>query len=183
MGLQRGGDLVAMVGPCNGGAVLEAPLEGGGGGGGSHIADPVSGESRPTSLASILGARGSVGRPRGPIQMCVVCLYAGLLGGDSGTGMTSTGSLSSSSSATVTSTTSSTSVTPSSPYLSPSPGLGEDNTDRLSATGYEHGPIPWVAQGGSWRPHGEVATERWPGLRVPSTNRLVVQGRETMVVA
>jgi hypothetical protein len=86
---------------------------------------------------------------RGPIRIHVVCLYAGLLGGDSGTGMTSTGLSSSHSSATVTSTTSSTSATLSSPSLYPSLGLSEDNIDRLSATGYGHGPIPWMEQGGS----------------------------------
>jgi hypothetical protein len=70
--------------------------------------------------------------------------------------MTSTGSSSSSSLATVTSTTSYTSATASSRSISPSLGLGEDNTDRLSATRYGHGPIPWMAQGGSRRRHREV---------------------------
>jgi hypothetical protein len=160
MGLQSDGDSFAVAVSCGGGAVVEAPLSGGGGamvtaplvgggGGGSHTTDPISGESQPASLAPVRGARGPVGRPRGPIRIRVVCLYIDRLGGDSSTGMTSTGSSSSSSSITVTSTTSSTSVTPSSPSLSPSLGLDEDNTDRHSATGYGHEPIPWMAQGGS----------------------------------
>jgi hypothetical protein len=113
--------------------LLWASLEGGGGGGGQN-ADPVSGESQPASFALVCGARGLVGRPRGLIQICVVYLYISLLGGDSGTGMTSIGSSSSSTSATVTSTISSTSATPSSPSLSPSLGLSDDNTVRLHAT-------------------------------------------------
>jgi hypothetical protein len=130
MGLRSGGDSIVVAGPCSGGVVLEASLEGGGGGGG-HTTDSVSSESRSASLALVRGARGLVGRPRGPVRISVVCLYTGLLGGDSGTGITLTGSSSSSSSATVTSTTSSTTVTPSSPSL----GLGDDNTIRLRATG------------------------------------------------
>jgi hypothetical protein len=119
MGLRSGGDSIVVAGPCSGG------------GGGGHTTDSVSSESRSASLALVRGARGLVGRPRGPVRISVVCLYTGLLGGDSGTGITLTGSSSSSSSATVTSTTSSTTVTPSSPSL----GLGDDNTIRLRATG------------------------------------------------
>jgi hypothetical protein len=135
--------------------VVIAPLVGGGGGSG-HTADLVSSDSLLASLALILDARILVGRPQGPIWIRVVYLYADRLGGDSGIDMTSTESSSSSSSAMVTSTTSSTSATPSSPSLFPSLRLGEDNIDRLSATGYGHGPVPWMDQGGSRRPLGEV---------------------------
>jgi hypothetical protein len=144
--------------------VLEVPLDGGGGmvvtcplggGGGSddHTTNSVSGGSWAASLALILGARVLVGRPCGSIQIRSVCLYAGHVGGELSIGMTSTGPSSSSSSATATLTTSSTSVIPSSPSLIPS----GDNTGCLCATGYGHGPIPWMAQGGSWRLLGEVA--------------------------
>jgi hypothetical protein len=44
-----------------GGAVVTGPLGGGGGGGGGHTTDPVLGESGPTSLALILGARVPLG--------------------------------------------------------------------------------------------------------------------------
>jgi hypothetical protein len=71
--------------------VVTGPL-GGDGAGGCHTADPVSGESGPTSLAPTLGARVPVGRPRGPIRIRVVCLYDVLGGVDSDTGMTSIGS-------------------------------------------------------------------------------------------
>jgi hypothetical protein len=146
-----------------GGAVLICPL-GGGGGGGGHMANPVSGGSCPASLALILHARVLVGRPRGLIRIHVVYLYVGRVGGESGTDMTLTSpssssssatatSTMSSSSATMTSTTSSTSVTPSSPSLIP----GGDNTGCLCAIGYGHGPIPWMAQGGSRRLLREVA--------------------------
>jgi hypothetical protein len=148
MGLWSGGDSFAMV--------VTAPLVGGGGGGG-HAADPISGESRSVSLALILGTRVPVGQPRGPIRIHVVCLYTDRLGGDSSTGMNSTGSSSSSSSTSATSTTSSTSAYPSSPSLSPSLRLGDDNTDHLSATGYGHRPIrgwckvvPGTPQRGGW---------------------------------
>jgi hypothetical protein len=107
MGLRSGGDSVAAAGSCGGGVVLEAPLEGGGGGSG-HTANPVSSESpsRPPLLRSVtLGLR----------RIRVVCLYIGFLGGDLGTGMTSTSSSSSSSSAMATSTTPMTAATPSSP--------------------------------------------------------------------
>jgi hypothetical protein len=168
MGLRSGGDSFVAARSCGGGAVLKAPLDnsggavvttllvGGGGGGGGHTADPVFGESRSTSLAPVLGARVLVGRPRGPIWIHVVFLYANLLSGDSETSMASTGSSSSSSSTTATSTTSSTLATPSSPSLSPSLGLSEDNTNRSSATRHGHEPIPWMAQGGSRRPLREV---------------------------
>jgi hypothetical protein len=124
---------------------------GSGGGGGGHTPDPVSDEFGLASLVSILGDRVPVGQPRGPIQIRVICLYAGLGGVESGTGMTSTGS--SSLMATVTTTTSSSSATPSSPSLIP----GEDNISCLCVTGYGHGPILWMVQGVSQRPHGEVA--------------------------
>jgi hypothetical protein len=156
MGLRSGGASLVAVGSCSGGAVLEVPLDGGGGevvtcplggggGGGSHTVGSVSGGSWPASLALILGARVPVGQPHGPIWICAVCLYAGHVGGESGTSMTSTNPSLSSSSATVTLTTSSTSMTPSSPSLI----LGDDNTGCLCATGYGHGPISWMAQGGS----------------------------------
>jgi hypothetical protein len=154
MGLQSGGESVVATGSCGGSAVLDASFDGGGGavmagplggggGDGGHMADPVSEESMSASLALILGARVPVGRPHGLIQIRVVCLYIGRGGVESSTGMTSTSLSSSSSSATVTSTTSSASATPSSPSLIP----GDDNTGCLCATGYEHGPIQWMAQG------------------------------------
>jgi hypothetical protein len=99
---------LAVVVRCLGGdgLVVMAPLAGGSGGSG-HTLDPVSGETRPASLAPIRGARVPVGRPLGPIWIRVIGLYAGL-GGDSGTGMTST--------------TPSATATPSSPSL----GLGDE---------------------------------------------------------
>jgi hypothetical protein len=173
MGLRSGGCSLAIVGSCGGVAVLEAPLDGGGGavvtgplegggGGGGHTSDPVSDENDLASLASILGARVPVGRPHGPIWIRIVFLYACHGDGKSGTGMTSTGSSSllvttttttSSSSAKATSTTPSASATPS----SPSPIPGDENIGCLYATGYGHGPMPWMAQGISRRPHGELA--------------------------
>jgi hypothetical protein len=36
IGLRSGGDSIVAMGPCGGGAVLEASLEGRGGGGGGH---------------------------------------------------------------------------------------------------------------------------------------------------
>jgi hypothetical protein len=114
MGLWSGGDLAAVVGSCGGGVVLEAPLDGGGGGvmvltallGGSgggdgHTSDPVLGDPWSVSLALVHGARVPMGLPLGPIWILIVCLYASL-GGESSTGMTSTGSSSSSSSVAVT---------------------------------------------------------------------------------
>jgi hypothetical protein len=144
MGLQSGGDSVAAAGSCSGGAVLEAPLDGGGlsvvmvplvgSGGGGHTSDLVSGETRLTSLAPVHGARVPVGRPLRPIWIHAICLYADL-GGNSDADMASTGSSSSPSSATATSTTHSASMTPSFPSSSPSLGLGDNNTELLSATG------------------------------------------------
>jgi hypothetical protein len=129
MGLHSGDDSVTTLGSCGGGgSVVTAPLVGGGGGGG-HTSDPVSGETQPASLAPVRGTRVLMGQPLGPIWIHVVCLYTGL-SGDVGTGMTSTGSSSSSSLATATSTTPSAMATPSSPSL----GLGDDNTELLSAT-------------------------------------------------
>jgi hypothetical protein len=142
MGLQSGGDSFAMKGSYSGGAVLKAPVGVagssvlmeplvGGGGGYGHTTDPVSGESRPASLALICSTRVPVCRPYGSIRICAVFLYVGLLGGDSSTGMTSTDLSLSSSSAAATSTTSTATMTPSSPSLE----LGDDNTVRPSATG------------------------------------------------
>jgi hypothetical protein len=150
MGLWSGGSSLTVAGSCGGSAVLDVPLDGGGGavvtgplggggGGGGHTTDMVSGEFRSASLALILSARVSVGRPRGPIRIRVVCLYACCGGVESGTGMTSIDS--SSSSATATSTTSSSSSIPSSPSLIP----GDDNIGCLCATGYGHKPILWMA--------------------------------------
>jgi hypothetical protein len=123
----------------------------------------------PLHSSSVLGFQwvNPVGR------ILATCLYAGHGSGESGTDMTSIGSSSSSSSATVTSTISSASVTPSSPSLIP----GDDNTGCLSATGYSMSPYR------GWRRAvpGDPS-ERWLGLRVPSTNRPVVWGRETAVV-
>jgi hypothetical protein len=118
MGLRRGGGSLVVVGSCGGGVVLEASLDGGGGmvvtgplggggGGGGHTSDPVLGEIRSASPAPVLGARVPVGRPRGPIWIRVVYLYASRGGVQSGTNMTLIGSSSSSSSTTMTSTTSS----------------------------------------------------------------------------
>jgi hypothetical protein len=138
MGLWSGGDLIAMVGSCGGGGgsvtVLSVPL-GGDDGGGGHTTDLVSDETRSTSLAPVHGAKVPVGRPRGLIQIHAIFLYTDLLGGGSGTGMTSIGSSPSSSSTTATSTTSSRSATHSSPSLSPSLGLSDDNIVCLHATG------------------------------------------------
>jgi hypothetical protein len=162
MGIRSGGRSIAVMGSCGGGAVFEVPLDGGGGtvvtgplgggggGGDSHMPDPVSYEFGLVSLASILGARVPMGRPHGPIRIHAVCLYTGLGGMDSGTGMTSTGSSSLSTTATTTMSSSSSSVTP-----SPSPG--DVNTGCLCAIGYGHGPMPRMAQGGSRRPHEESA--------------------------
>jgi hypothetical protein len=128
MGLRSGGDSATVVGSCGGGGgsvmVLTAPL-GGSGGGDGHTSDPVPGDPWPASLALVHGARVLMGLPLGPIRILIVCLYASL-GGESSTGMTSTGSSSSSSSVAVTY------FAPSSP---PSLGLGDDNTVCLSATG------------------------------------------------
>jgi hypothetical protein len=138
-------------------AVIEAPFDGGGvavgggGGGDGHTPDPVSDESRLASLASILGARVLVGQPCGLIWIRVVCLYDGLSGVDSGTGMTSIGSSSLSTTTTMTMSSSSSLAIPS----SPSPSPGDENTGCLWATRYGHRPIPWMAQGGSRGPHEE----------------------------
>jgi hypothetical protein len=116
---------MVTIGAGGGRSVRTAPP-----GGGGHTLYRVSGEIWPASLAPVCDARVSMGRPLGPIQIRAVYLYVGL-GGDADTGMTLTVSLSSSSSVTATSTTSSAVVTPSSPSL----GLGDDNTELLSATG------------------------------------------------
>jgi hypothetical protein len=149
------------VGSCRGSAVLGALLDGGGGavvtgplgvgdGGNGHTPDPISDETGLASLASILCAMVPVGRPRGPIWIRVICLYASCGDGELGSGMTSTGSSSllvttttttSCSSATSTSATPSAMATPS----SPSPIPGDENTGCLYTTGYGHGPIPWMA--------------------------------------
>jgi hypothetical protein len=157
---------------CHSTVVVTSLLRGGGGGSG-HMADPVSGESWPASLALILSARVPMGRPCGPIRILAVCLYAGHVGGESGTGMTSIDSSSSSSSTTVTSTTSSTSAAPSSPSLIPV----MTTLAALAQLGTGMGPYR------GWRRAvpGDP-TKRWPGLRVPSANRSVVWGRETAVV-
>jgi hypothetical protein len=155
MELRRGGGALATAMSCGGGAVLEVPLNCGGGvvvtgplegagGGSGHTADPGG----PTSLAPSLGARVSVGRPRGPIWIHAVCLYGDLDGVDSGIGMTSIGL--SSLSMTATTTTSSSSSSSSSTTSSlPSPSPGDENTGCHCATGYEHGPVPWKVHGGS----------------------------------
>jgi hypothetical protein len=138
IGLRSGGSSLAVARSTGGVAVLEAPFNGGGvaiggdgsgGGGGGHTADTVSDESRLASLASILGARVPVGRPCGPIRIRAVCLYDGLGGVDSGTGMTSTSLSSLSIMAITTMSSSSSSVTP-----SPSPSPGDENTGYLCAT-------------------------------------------------
>jgi hypothetical protein len=102
-----GGGVMATVGGGCGSGSLQTALPGGGGGGGGHTSDLVSGEIRSASPAPVLGARVPVGRPRGPIWIRVVYLYASRGGVQSGTNMTLIGSSSSSSSTTMTSTTSS----------------------------------------------------------------------------
>jgi hypothetical protein len=109
------------------GAVLEALL-GGGDGGGCHTSDPVSGETRPVSLAPVHDIRVSVGRPLGGYRS-----YTGL-GGDSSSDITSMGSTSSSSLAAATSFTPSVVMTPSPPSSHPSIGLSDGNTNLLSTT-------------------------------------------------
>jgi hypothetical protein len=125
--------------------VLEAPLDGGGGivvmrmtllgggGGGGHTSDPVSGDPWPASLAPNLGSRVLVGLPLRPIRIHAVCLYT-ILGGDSSTNITLTGSLSSSSTAAATPSSPPVVATPSSPSSPPSLELSDDNTVCLSAT-------------------------------------------------
>jgi hypothetical protein len=138
IGLRSGGSSLAVARSTSGVAVLEAPFNGGGvavggdgsgGGGGGHMPDTVSDESGLASLASILGARVPVGQPCGPIWIRVVCLYDGLGGVDSETGMTSTSLSSLSIMATTTTSSSSSSATP-----SPSPTPGDENTGCLCAT-------------------------------------------------
>jgi hypothetical protein len=173
MGFRSGDDSVVTAGSGGGGAFLEALLNGGGGsvvtaplvsgaGCSGHTTDLVSHESLPSSLAPVRSARVPVGRPCGPIRIRAIYLYANLLGGDSCTGMTLIGSSLSSSSATTTSTTSSTSR----PLLLPL-FLPPSDTMRTTTTA--------LAQPGT-------GTGRWPGLRVPLVNRLVVRGREMVVV-
>jgi hypothetical protein len=81
MGLLSACCSLVAAGSYGGGAVLEAPLDGGGdavvtgllrGGGGGHTLDLVLDESGLASLASILGARVPVGRPCGWIWIRVV---------------------------------------------------------------------------------------------------------------
>jgi hypothetical protein len=114
--------VLGMLLDGGGGTVVTGPF-GGGGGGGGHTPDPVSDEAGLVSLASILFAKVSVGRPRGPIQILTFCLYGGLGGVDSCTGMTSTGSTSLSTVAITIMSSSSSSATP-----SPSPSHNDVNT-------------------------------------------------------
>jgi hypothetical protein len=125
MGLWTGGCLLAAMGSCDDGAMLELPLNdcggvvvtgplGGGGGGGGHTTDPTSRESGPASLAPSLGARVPVGRPRGSIRIRAVCLCDDLGGMDLGTEMTLTGSSSLSMTAMTTTSSSSPAVSSSS---------------------------------------------------------------------
>jgi hypothetical protein len=118
---------------------------GGSGGGGSHTSGLISGEICSASRAPVRCARVLVGRPLGPIQIHVICLYAGLGCVESDTGMTSTSSSSFSTTVTTTMSSSPSSVTPS----SPSPSPGDVITGCLGAIGYGHRPMPWMAQGGS----------------------------------
>jgi hypothetical protein len=127
-----GSGVMVIVGGGGGGSVRMAPLSGSGGGG-SHTSDPISGETRPTSLAPVRGARILMGRPLGLIWIHVVCLYADI-GEDSGTDITLTGWSSSSSMAAAIPSPPLAAVTPSFPSSPPSLGLGDDSTDRLSAT-------------------------------------------------
>jgi hypothetical protein len=91
MGLWNGGCLLAAVGSCDGGTVLELPLNdcggvvvtgplGGGGGGGGHTADPTSRESELASLAPplVLGFRwvDPVGRSGSVPSACAMTLVA-----------------------------------------------------------------------------------------------------------
>jgi hypothetical protein len=128
-----GGGVMAMVGGGGHGLVRTAS-PGDGGGGGGHTADLVSVESQPATLALICNARVPVGRPLGPIRIRAVCLYASLVG-DSGTGMTSTGSSLLSFKTMVTSSPPSAALTPSFPSSPPSLGLGAESTNLYSATG------------------------------------------------
>jgi hypothetical protein len=99
--------------------VHKAPL--GGGCGNSHTSDPVTGDPRSASHVPDLGARVPVGPPCVPTWIIVLRLSVSL-GGESSTGMTSTGSPSSSSSGTAT------------PYP-PSLRLGDESSVCLGATG------------------------------------------------
>jgi hypothetical protein len=132
MGLNSGGSVLFSC--CSGGGGNGVMvIVGGGGGGGSHTSDPISDETRPTSLAPVRGARIPMGRPLGPIWIHVICLYAGI-GEDSGTDITLTGWSSSSSMAAAIPSPPLAAVTPSFPSSPPSLGLGDDSTDCLSAT-------------------------------------------------
>jgi hypothetical protein len=56
MGLNSGGSVLFSC--CSGGGGNGVMvIVGGGGGGGSHTSDPISGETRSTSLAPVRGAR------------------------------------------------------------------------------------------------------------------------------
>jgi hypothetical protein len=190
MGLWSGGCSLAVMGSCGGGAVLQSPLDdgggvvvagplGGSGGSGGHTVDPASGESGPASLAPSLGARVSVGRPRGLIWIRVVCLYGDLGGVDLGTGMISTGSSSLSSTAMTTTSSSSSSTTTSSSTpvtsSSPPPLPGDEDTGCHCVTGYGHEPY----HGSCMAVPGDT-TGSLSDLRVPSASRPVTRGRETV---
>jgi hypothetical protein len=94
----------------------------GGGGGGDQTSDLFLVDPRSASLALDLSTRVPVGLPLGLIQILAVYLYVGL-GGESSTGITSTGSSSSSAVA-----------APSLPSSAPSLGLSDENTICLGAT-------------------------------------------------
>jgi hypothetical protein len=133
-----------------------------GGGGGGHTSDPVMGDYPSGSLASDLGARVPVGHPCAPTQILAVRLGADL-SGESSTGMISTRSSPSSSSAM---------MTPSPPSL----GLGDESSVLLVATGKGHESQPWMVQGAL-----SDLSKRWPGLRIPSANTPMGQGREMII--
>jgi hypothetical protein len=182
MGLRRGGASLAATESCGGGVVLDAPLDRGGamvvtgGCGGGHTSDLISDENCSVSHAPSRGARVPVGKPCGPIRIRAVWLYGDLSGMDSGTGMTSTGSSSLSMTATMT-TSSSSSVAFSSSSLttasSPSPSPGDEDTGCHYATGYGHGPVPWM---GMAVPGDSTGRRR--DQRVPLAYRPVDRGKK-----
>jgi hypothetical protein len=159
--------VVVVASSCGGGGggwtvEVEAPL---GGGGGSHTMNPVTGDPHSGSLVPDLGARVPVGLPCALTWIYTVCLGAGLKG-ESSTGKISMGSSSSSSSP---------AVIPSLP-LPPSESVMKDPT---ASTQPGRGKSP----NHGWRKgFPSDFSERWPGLRVPSTNIPVSRGREVGVV-
>jgi hypothetical protein len=153
-----GGGVMETVDCGGGGSVRTAPPRGGGGGGG-HTSDPILGEIRSVSLTPIYDARVPVGQPLGLIRIRAICLYADLLGGDSGTGMTLINSSPSSSSA---------SAMRPRPHLRQWQPLLLPPSDSVMTT-----PNSLVQPGkgtssncGWHKEFPDDLLERWPGLRV-----------------